>query len=334
MKGYDSGKEKGIFMGFLMNFIYLLVLIILLFLLLYFAYLLYLNLPGEPQNFDVVDGDYRGENQTPKNLQFSPNMKFNHNNISYYIYPDCDKTKVEKIVKAFSIISEKVELIEFYSTYENPDIEVVCSKSNFEPTEESLKRYYIAGEGGAKEIVKSGDFNIITNGTILLYKYPFEIRECNVPVVELHETLHVFGFDHSQNEESLMNSYLVSCMQDIDPTIINELKRLYSIPNLAELYFENLKAVKKGRYLDFNLTIKNYGLVDANNTVLSILDDGELAEDREIKELKYGAGIIIQVENLKLIHRNPKKITFIIDRENSIEEFDKKNNIAEINIGD
>ena len=45
---------------------------------------------------------------------------------------------------------------------------------------------------------------------------------------------------------------------------------------------------------------------------------------------KYGAGIILSIENLKLKHSNPDEIKFVIDYDNSIKEFDEENNVAVI----
>jgi hypothetical protein len=312
----------------LSNSIYLLFLIIALFLIFYLIYVLYSNIPGNPKNLNIIlenNSEILGNSK----LQFYPNMKFNHNNISYFINNDCDSLKTQKVIDAFSLISQQVELINFYPIFQNPDIEIICSE-NKEYEKDIEKDYFIAGEGGAKEIIRTKDYSIITNGTVFLYQANFKTLQCDFPAVELHEILHVFGFAHSEDKDSLMYYHLSSCTQKLDQSIINELNKLYSQENLPDLYFENLKAVKKGRYLDYDLTIKNSGLEDAKDVNLSVLDEGKIVESRSLGDLNFGAGITLKVENLKLIHKEPKNITFIIDMENKIIEISKNNNIAEI----
>lgn len=312
----------------LSTFLYLAFLAVLLFLIFYLIQILYMNIPGDPQNLKIIltnDSEIIDNSK----LQFYTNMKFNHNNISYFINNDCDSLKTKDVIDTFNIITEQTGIIDFYPVFQNPDIEIFCSE-NKEYEKGLEKDYFIAGEGGAKEIIKTKDYNIITDGVIFLYKSDFQTLKCNFPAVELHEILHVFGFMHSENPDSLMYSHLSSCNQKLDQSIIDELKRLYSQKDLPDLYFESLKAVKKGRYLDYNLTIKNSGLENARDVNLTILDEGKILESRNLGDIKFGAGITITVENLKLIHREPKNITFIIDIENKIVEMNKNNNIAEI----
>ncbi len=320
-----------------LKFLYVAIFIVIIFLIFYLLYLVYMEIPGNPENLEVIiRNNLRNNSQNESqvsNLQFYPNMKFNHNNISYLIYPDCDESKKARILRAFGLISDQTGIISFVQVNQNPDIEIICSENkDYEP--ESNKGFFIAGEGGAKEIIKTGYYNIITNGTVFLYKYPFRTSECNLPVVEIHEILHVFGFDHSEDTDSLMNPVISSCRQKLDSSIISELKRLYSGKNLADLEIQDLKVIKTGRYIDYNVTIKNSGVIDAESVNLSILDDGELVESRQIGDLNFGAGITIMVENLKLIHRNPMEIEFIVDRENKIKESNKDNNIVEIKINE
>ena len=142
--------------------------------------------------------------------------------------------------------------------------------------------------------------------------------------------MHVFGFDHSNNENSLMYPYLNSCEQVLDQSIIAELRRIYSDENLPDLYFESVTAIREGKYLDFNLTIKNSGSVDAKNIYFGIVDEGKLVQDREIGDLKFGGGISIEIGSLKIFNRDSNEVQFIIDRENLIKELDENNNIAKV----
>jgi len=295
------------------------------------AYYLYLNIPGAPENlnFSVSAPPIIAKNQTFAAIsQFYPNMKFNHNSISYKMDSACTDEKRQRMISAFDDLALKVNFISFYEVISNPDIEISCSENKKESINED---YFIAGEGGAKEIIQTTRYSVITNGTVLLYKET-NIQKCDWANVELHELIHVFGFGHSDNLNSLMYPYIENCDQKLDDSIIKELIRLYSEENLADLYFDNTSAVKKGRYLDFNLTIKNSGSINSEKTLFSVLEDGEVVEDFDLDQINYGAGIAVEIKNLKLISRNPKEIKFVIDRDNLIKEIDKENNIAVISL--
>jgi len=299
-------------------------------------YLLYLNIPRAPVDLNIDVQKIPGEMQIPSKSetmvnQFYPNMKFNHNTIIYKIDPNCNEKQKARMLKAFDIVSAKISLITFQENLEEPDIEVSCTENQEEDIKEN---HFIAGEGGAKEIIKTGRFNVITQGTIYLYNnLETKSIDCEYPNVEIHELMHVFGFDHSEDKNSLMFPLLNSCDQELDQSIIIQLNELYSKENLPDLYFQNVSATKKGRYLDFKLTIKNSGLVNTNNATLTILDDGEKIEEKDLGEIKFGAGISLETTNLKLARLNPKKIEFIIDKEDKIKEIDEGNNVAGVELG-
>ena len=294
------------------------------------SYFLYLNIPGKPKNLTAIIKQPKLEisNLSYAVKQFYPNMKFNHNQISYSIDPACSQEKKERMVEAFDELSEKVGVISFYPVSSNPDIEVSCS----EDVKHSIEKdYFIGGEGGAKEIVQTGRYNVITEGVILLYNEKEGIR-CDWPNIELHELLHVFGFEHSQDKNSLMYSYLESCDQKLDESIINDLKELYSQKNLADLYFENVNGVKKGRYLDFNVSIRNSGVINAENVILTVIEGDKKLEDFDLEDIPFGGGVNFYVTNLKLGSRNSKDIKIVIDAENLIEEIDEENNVVKLQV--
>lgn len=311
----------------------LIVLIILLIALLITAYYLYLNIPRSPEKLDVVLEPVIFENLTSEIIQFYPNMKFNHNNISYHIDDNCDGGKREKILSAFDELKANIPIIDFYPTVSNPDIEIICARGSIATLETEKEKHFIAGEGGAKEIIQTGRFNVITEGIILLYENSeIKVVDCEYPNVELHELMHVFGFDHTNNKISLMYPLIESCDQVLDSSITNYLSLLYSQPNLPDLYFEDLKVTKKGRYIDFNLTIKNSGSVDSGPVTLSIIDNGNVIHESDLGFFKLGSGISIFTQNLRLEHLNPDQIVFIIDKNNKIKEIDKNNNIVNIKL--
>ncbi len=293
---------------------------------------IYLNLPGDPEILNpIIIKPPILDNQTSGQVrQFYPNMKFNHNQLSYYIDVGCSQDKRERVIKAFDELENDIGIISFFPTQQNPDIEVSCSEDAVEAPEED---YFIAGEGGAREIIQTGRYNIITNGTILLHQSPDQLVKCNWPNVELHELLHVFGFDHTDNPKSLMYPYLESCSQGIDREIIEILKELYSKENLPDLYFDEISVVKKRKYLDFNLSVKNSGSINAKEVYFSIVEDGVTLDTPDLSylgDIDYGAGIFIEIKNLKLNSLNSKEMRFVIDKKNSIKEIDKENNVAKV----
>jgi len=333
-----ENKKASLILKILLNLMFFTFLILLLFL----SYQLYLNIPRSPENLDITihEAEETEELETEKKVisentetesevkQFYLNMKFNHNQISYKIEEDCETEKKQRMIQAFDELSSKVSKITFYSVLLNPDIEVICSQENKLNIDE---KHFIAGEGGAKEIIQTGQYYIITNGVVYLYENIKTIK-CNYPNVELHELIHVFGFDHSDNENSLMFPYLESCDQKLDDSIINKLGELYSKENLPDLYFENISAIKKGRYLDFDLIIKNSGSIDSKNVTLTIFDNEKIIEHRDLGVFKFGSGISLHSTNLKLVHLNPKQIRFIIDKDDNVKELDENNNIANIKL--
>jgi subtilase family serine protease len=156
------------------------------------------------------------------------------------------------------------------------------------------------------------------------------LNKCNWPNVEIHELLHVLGFEHSTSKESLMYPYLTSCDQKLDEKIIQVIKELYSQPNLPDLYFENISANQKGKYLSFNTTIKNIGVVNSKLVNISVLDNGEIVKSIELEPIPYGAGLKLNIQNLKISHLNPEKLELVIDLENKIKEIDRTNNQVQL----
>jgi len=312
----------------------LLIILLLLAGILAIIYIVYQNIPGAPVILKpiVLKAPVIEKKAYAEVKQFYPNMKFNHNSISYFIDTACNDKKKQRMREAFDMFARLVKNVSFYEVFENqnPDIEVSCS----EQEEEETRDYFIAGEGGAKEIVPTERYNVISQGIILLYKDVSGFLECDWANVELHELTHVFGFDHSENPNSLMYEYLENCEQELDKLITDELNLLYSEENLADLYFEDLNVIKKRKYLDFNLTVKNSGVINAQNVIFGVFDNDELVDSFDLKdedgEIKYGAGIIISIENLKLNNINSDNIEFIIDYDNLIKEIDEDNNLAQI----
>ena len=289
------------------------------------GYFIYDNLPGEIQNLNIV------YNNTEKPLdistksevsQFEKNMRFNHNSLSYKFVSECPQDKIDKMLEAFSIIHQKTAIIFFYETVKTPDIEITCSSELLEKE----KNIFIAGEGGPTKFTNDTIYPLIFQGTILLYKPLYETEDCDEPVVELHELLHVFGFEHLNNSNSIMYPYL-SCNQKLDKEFIEYLIELYSIEPKAELKFKEINVTKSGKYLNFNVIVENNGIINASSIILE-LSSQEKIQDFDFETIEVGSFKRLSVENLKLPSRSTNNITFTIKTPSP--EYYTTNNIVSV----
>lgn len=284
------------------------------------AYVLYLNLP-----VNIEKEEYIYVNYTPSSIkysytekmQFYPNMRFSKLPISYGFEDACSEKRHENIQNAMDLLEGKTPL-EFIYNNTNPDIFIECSERYRE--EEGL---FIAGHGGPKVIINSTLYSVILKGTIKLFS-----ESCGYNV-ELHEVLHVLGFDHSDNPKSIMYN-ISSCDQTMTDDIIEELDRLYSIPSLPDLYFQNVSSLKKGRYLNINFAVLNQGLTDASNIKVTLYADKVKVDEFGIEKIEIGAGKVITAQNLRLPSNTVESLKLVIDEDNKIEELDKKNNVIEM----
>ena len=106
-----------------------LVIIILFVILGFLIYSLYQAIPGEPQEITMFLGTQQlEENFTGEARQFYPNMRFNHNQLTYTVDSYCSKDKRERMIEAFRELELKTEIISFSAVNENPDIEISCSE--------------------------------------------------------------------------------------------------------------------------------------------------------------------------------------------------------------
>ena len=277
----------------------------------YLGYDFYMDYFKSPEVF-IVRNTNSSQLSYESELQFYPNMKFNHLALSYEIGSECDADKKADILSAFSVISSKTPL----SFYEGgvADIGINCG-------EQYLKDdFLVAGEGGPEKFIDTGKYNVILKGKIvLLYDYG-----CGEKVA-LHELLHVFGFDHSSNKNSIMYN-ISNCKQVLTDDIVDELNRLYSERALADLGFVNASAVKHGRYLDVSFGVRNQGLVNAEEVVVDLFYKEGKIEEFELGLIEFGAGKIITATNILLPSRDINEINAYIDKEGKISEIDKLNN--------
>ncbi len=287
---------------------------------------IYQNIPSDPEslvreensNENIQEIDYGG---TPV---FMENLRFNHNEISYFIEGSCEAERKTSTREAFKIFEEEMKIISFKEKLTlDSDIIVGCS-DDFVKLGKNLFR---AGEGGPSKIINTSNFKVIEEGRIQLY----EASECSRPVVEIHEIAHVFGFDHIKNPKSIMYN-ISKCDQEITPDMVEIVNKLYSVEPLPDAIIKELSATKKKRYLDFNITILNEGLEDISNMSLTIISEGEKVEEFSLEEIKIGYGRTLRVTNIKLPSRNTNSVEFRVDYENKVRELSEENNKAEMKL--
>jgi hypothetical protein len=282
--------------------------------------------PSEPVEFSVMNhsssiGSVIEYGAVPV---FSENLRFNHNNISYYIDDTCDSIRRTSMIEAFDIFGEKMDNISFYRVSEPADIDVSCS-SGFQLSD----TLFAAGEGGPSRIINTSFFKTIEKGEIFLYKD----QSCDYPIVELHELSHVFGFDHSENPLNIMYN-TSNCDQRISQDMVDLINELYSIEPLGDASIDRLSAVKRGRYLDFNITVLNEGLISIEDINLTIFANGEEVTVMEFGEIAIGFGRTLRAKNIRLPSKNVGEIDFVVDYEEYVDELDENNNVLEMVVED
>jgi len=289
---------------------------------------LYRGLPQEPVDFvvDEIPVETSRIIEYGATPVFSENLRFNHNDISYYVDPDCPADSRARMEAAMEIFADKIAIVSFYETLSGePDIDINCSMSEIKLGE----NYYAAGEGGPVEIINTSLFKTIRKGMVTLYKK----IECDYPIVELHELLHVFGFDHSPNPKSIMYN-TSACDQRMTSDIILLMQKLYSIKPRPDLRISDIKATKHGGYLDFNITVLNEGLIDAHDVSFTLIADGKEVDEIEMGEIGIGFGRTLKAANIKLPSRSVDEIELVVDFDDLIDEVNEDNNRVRLSVGD
>ncbi len=292
--------------------------VIFLFIVLFIAlFILWYNLPGTPVEFQEYKFNV-SEGLFGKSYQFYPNMRYPDRVIGYSDEA-CSPEKQRDFERATGIIEQNT-ILDFTKS-DSPQIVVFCSDIASKPEEEG---HFIAGEGGPTEIINASKYAIILAGKISLYRP----ENCDKPQVAIHELLHALGFDHNNNEESIMYP-VTNCNQELDQDIINEINSLYSDLSYADLLIEDLQANKSGRYLNFDIIIANYGFRKAENSTLSLKVGDSVINSFNVGKLDIGSKKSLSVSNLK-IPRSTQEIIFEI--KSSQPELSKANNVVKIGL--
>lgn len=254
-------------------------------------YIIWLNLPTGSIEYGSPDSDLIYNITSKTNLQFYNNLRYKDKEIEYKFDKLCDDKKQQDVLRAFSILSNRTDLI-FKSFLNESELLIYCSEIAPEPDQED---HFIAGEGGPTEIINASRYYVIKSGKISL----FRDDKCSKPNIALHEILHALGFDHLPNKESIMYP-VTDCRQQIDNEIIREINRLYSEKSYPDIVVLEASANRTGRYLSFSLTVANYGLEDANDVNLSVYADDKLVKSFDLDEIPIGRKKIFTVNNLKV----------------------------------
>ena len=267
-----------------------------------------IELSSTPKTYNFSSG----VNESQK-FQFYNNMRYSNSKISYRIDDACTIKKKEDARRAFDILGEQT-VLDFYSVGSNEEIFLTC-----EDKQKIKEDFFIAGEGGPVNITRAGNFNVIHYGEVILIRG----SECPNPNVAMHEIFHALGFDHSLNENNIM--YGVSkCSQTIGEDIKNLLSELYAFESLPDLIIEGVDPNIHGKYLDFNLSVRNNGLKKSGKAFLNIYSDQVLLEEIELDPLEIGFGVKYSLKNVKIKNSDFENLLFVI--ESDFKELDKKNN--------
>jgi hypothetical protein len=284
------------------------------------VYVLWLNLPGEPIEYEEFSAELGFENGN--GAQFYPNMRYRTSENYYYVDSDCSEKKKSDVNKAFGILAEETVLT-FYSTNDVnvADIEVLCSEIAPQPDKAG---HFVAGEGGPSEVINNTVFSVILKGEISL----FRDDKCGEPMIALHEALHALGFDHNNNKKSIMYP-TTSCDQELDAYIIDKINSLYGVESRPDLVVSSVDATKSGRYLGFEVAVINVGLDDSISSVLTVVIEGDEVWRRDMGKVEIGTRKVLTVENVR-VPRTFDSVSFIVETEE--EEIDKGNNVARVGV--
>lgn len=265
------------------------------------------ELSTEPRNYNFSVDDETG-------MQFYKNMRFPTTNITYFIDNSCSIKKSQDMRDAFNII-ENLTPLNFISSRLIPRINIACNETN-----RYEKGMFIAGEGGPSRIVRSGEYNVILSGTILL----IEDSDCERPNVAIHELLHVLGFQHSSNPNNIMYNF-TKCSQIIGQDTVDLIEKVYSESPLPNLMFEDVSADIDKRYLNLNASIRNAGLAKTPvPSKLLININNKTVKELDVKEMDIGNGLTITLSKLFIKTLSFEEIVLVL--ENDFEELDKEDN--------
>ncbi|MCX6814227.1 MAG: matrixin family metalloprotease [Candidatus Aenigmarchaeota archaeon] len=148
------------------------------------------------------------------------NPKWYTNNLTFTISKNCTKTQRDKMLEAISHLVKNTKTSLNFTEVEDgcPDITVKCLNV-------SVVLYLEEGMGQAIVTHKGeGHYSVITKAEL---QFSLGDKFCPRPVVQLHELLHTFGFEHSKDPSDIMYNRF-GCLQDIKEVMKKDLAQIYA----------------------------------------------------------------------------------------------------------
>ncbi len=139
----------------------------------------------------------------------------------------------------------------------------------------------------------------------------------------MHELLHTLGFNHSINPDNIL--YPISkCSQTLGDDVPKLIDELYSYPNYPDVVFEDVSVAMEGKYLNANISMRNEGLDQSGQIILTIYADNKVIKKINVDSLNIGYGTKLSLLNVWINKLSFDELKFVLEIES--EELDKSNN--------
>ncbi len=201
--------------------------------------------------------------------------------ISYTIIEGCSDYMKNRVRDAFITVYQETDSIVFFvEDNNNPNITITCDLLNNGDEE------YTIGEATLGIIGYSIDGYEMSLYDWESIEYAEEWGGCiNYPATELHEILHMFGFDHNEFPGSIMNPMAEGCdIDSIDEYIVECLKYTYSNGEQGrDCSYRNdvVGSIDEAQYEDVDVYECDEGWYDAINSGESCCPEPNMYVDDE-----------------------------------------------------
>ncbi|HLC39810.1 MAG TPA: CARDB domain-containing protein, partial [archaeon] len=258
-----------------------------------------------------------------------PNMRWAKMQITIFVDADsCSSGTIDDLKAAaqtWQTDTDGIVSFSFINSSVSAQVTVQCSS---ELSRQKEGRIIIETVGETRpRVINTGLYNLTVDAEVAFLTRSVK---CVQPVVHMHELGHVLGLGHDDDMKSIMYAY-EECDQQVTPKIVSTVKELYNDPPLADLYFKNITASRKGTYANFNITIYNQGLVDSPTTTAAIMKGSDEIYKISINGLKPGSGWFFAISNVRVgADTGNSNLSVAIDPKNEVSEIDERNNIVHL----